>query len=262
MDRSPALLSEDDLHRFARQLILSGFEEDHQLALLESHVAVIGAGGLGSPLLQYLVAAGIGKITIFDDDQVEATNLNRQVLHTHHDLGRAKTTSAAEKAIALNPSCEIITRAERFDKRIINDDEFSIICDASDNAQTRYAANTWAHHNKIPLIFGGAVRLEGQVAVFRSGIENDAPCFQCVFPQQANANLAPGCSEAGILGAITGIIGSIMALEAIRHCLKNKYISNPLGEGLKDHLLLLDGRTMDMDKIKIKKSHNCSCCGS
>ena len=261
IDSNNQYLSDEDLHRFSRQLILSNFEEDHQLALAKSHVAVIGAGGLGAPLLQYLVAAGIGKITIFDDDTVELSNLNRQIIHFTDDIGKSKVFSASEKLQALYPTVNIEARQERFHFFETDIPEFTVICDASDNPQTRYAVNNYAHNNHTPLIFGGAVRLEGQLAVFRSGIDQNAPCYQCLFPEAPGADLAPGCSEAGIIGSITGIIGSMMALEAIRQCLLQNKMTNPLGVGAGNNLILFDGLNLNLDKILLTKNPSCPCCG-
>lgn len=261
IDSNNQYLSDEDLHRFSRKLILSNFEEDHQLALAKSHVAVIGAGGLGAPLLQYLVAAGIGKITIFDDDTVELSNLNRQIIHFTDDIGKSKVFSASEKLQFLYPTVNIEARQERFEFFETDIPEFTVICDASDNPQTRYAANNYAHNNLIPLIFGGAVRLEGQLAVFRSGIDQNAPCYQCLFPEAPGADLAPGCSEAGIIGSITGIIGSMMALEAIRQCLLQNKMTNPLGVGAGNNLILFDGLNLNLDKILLTKNPSCPCCG-
>ncbi len=260
--RSTDLLAEEDLHRFARQLILSGFEEDHQLALLKSHIAVIGAGGLGAPLLQYLAAAGIGHITIFDDDVVELTNLNRQVIHQHKYISSPKTTSAADQLNQFDPELKLIQRQERFDENTTGLDDITLICDASDNAATRYMANRFAHQHHIPLVFGAAVRMEGQLGVFQSGVDNTAPCYECVFPSTAGPDLAPGCAEAGILGPITGVIGSLMALEAIRLCLTAQNMPQPLGPGVGMHLILFDGAYMTLDKILLKKNQGCACCGS
>lgn len=261
MSRDENIISDDDLHRFARQLILNGFDEDHQTALFKSHIAVIGAGGLGSPLIQYLVAAGVGMITIFDDDVVERTNLNRQILHGDPDIGKLKVQSALETAHYIDANSRINLRNERFTETTPLDD-ITLICDASDNFKTRYEANNVAHAMGVPIVFGGAVRLEGQLAVFRSGVDKNAPCFRCLFPETPDADLAPGCSEAGILGAITGIIGTMMALEAIRQCFITQGISNPLGPGLEQDLMLFDGRYLTFDRIKTKKNQGCLCCGT
>ena len=256
-------LDDDQLYRFARQLILSGFDEDHQIKLMETRVLLIGAGGLGAPVLQYLVAAGIGHITIVDDDEVDTNNLNRQVIHPEDHIGMAKVLSAEIAAKAMNKTVTITPHNTRFseDTYISLCQEIDLIIDASDNPSTRLLANDTAHRLKIPLVFGGAVRLEGQVASFRSGIDQDANCYRCVFPEAANhdlaRDLAPGCSEAGILGAITGIIGSIMALEAIKQALLP---ATPLGPGLNNKLVLFDGRYLSSQVITTEKRANCPCC--
>ena len=259
--RDSDIISDDDLHRFARQLILSGFDESHQHALFMSHVVVIGAGGLGAPLLQFLGAAGVGRLSIFDDDEVDLTNLNRQIIHSFDDIGTAKVQSATEWLSQFDSGLHIHARRERFDEHTSGLDGMSVLCDASDNGATRYGANRVAHRLGVPLIFGGAVRMEGQLAVFRSGVDKTAPCYECIFPESAGSDLALSCAEAGILGAITGILGSMMALEAIRHCLIRHEVGNPLGAGLGDDLLLFDGRMMRLDRIKTQKNEGCPCCG-
>ena len=254
-------LDDDQLYRFARQLILSGFDEDHQIKLMETRVLLIGAGGLGAPVLQYLVAAGIGHISIVDDDVVDATNLNRQVIHPENHIDMAKVQSAEIAAKAMNQSVTITPHHAQFseDNCTALCQDIDLIIDASDNPATRLLANDTAHRLNIPLVFGGAVRLEGQVASFRSGIDQDANCYRCVFPETASHDLAPGCSEAGILGAITGIIGSIMALEAIKQALLP---ATPLGPGLNNKLMLFDGRYLSSQVITTEKRADCPCCGA
>lgn len=258
-------LDDDQLYRFARQLILSGFDEDHQIKLAATRVLLIGAGGLGAPALQYLVAAGIGHIAIVDDDDVDTTNLNRQVIHPEDHIGMAKVQSAEIAAKAMNKTVTITSHKTRFSEDNCTSlcQDIDLIIDASDNPVTRLLANDTAHRLKIPLVFGGAVRLEGQVASFRSGVDQDANCYRCVFPEAANQDiahdLAPGCSEAGILGAITGIIGSIMALEAIKQALMP---ATPLGPGLNNKLLLFDGRYLSSQVITTEKRADCPCCGA
>ena len=257
-------LDDDQLYRFARQLILAGFDEDHQIKLMETRVLLIGAGGLGAPVLQYLVAAGIGHIAIVDDDEVDTTNLNRQVIHPENHIGMAKVKSAEIAARAMNKSVTITPHNTRFaeDNCAALCQDIDLMIDASDNPATRLLANDTAHRLKIPLVFGGAVRLEGQVASFRSGLDQDANCYRCVFPEATSHDLAhdlaPGCSEAGILGAVTGIIGSIMALEAIKQTLLP---ATPLGPGLNNKLMLFDGRYLSSQVISTEKRADCPCCG-
>ena len=260
-DTDTDILADDRLHRFARQLILPGFEESHQLRLAATHMLVIGAGGLGAPVIQYLIAAGIGTLTIIDDDVVDRSNLNRQVIHPENHLDMAKVDSAAIAGKAMDHQVNINPHRGRFDAS--NAAAFcegvDVIIDASDNPETRLAANDAAHQHHLPLVFGGAVRLEGQVASFRSGIDEAAPCYRCLFPEAAGRDLAPGCSEAGILGPITGAVGSIMALEAIKQALMP---DQPLGSALDGKLLLFDGRYMSTSVITVPKSPDCPCCGA
>lgn len=256
---SEMTLSDDDIHRYARQLILPKFDDDHQSIIASSHAAVIGAGGLGAPLLQYLAAAGVGHITIIDDDTVEMTNLNRQVIHQESSLGKSKAQSAKAAILGLNSTITVDVMETRFDAGSIDTLKgASILIDASDNPETRRAANRAAHHLGIPLVFGGAVRTEGQVASFRSGIDPNAPCYDCVFPSSAGTDLAPGCSEAGILGAITGIIGSAMALETIKQIL---HPHDVLGDRLDSKLWLYDGYSLMANVITLSKQDNCPTCG-
>jgi molybdopterin/thiamine biosynthesis adenylyltransferase len=267
-------LNDEELHRYARQLILPNFDDRHQLALKNAHVLVIGAGGLGAPVLQYLGAAGIGTISIIDDDNIDLTNLNRQVIHTTEQLGEPKAESAKAALSALNPNITISAIKSRFDletaENILNPKtscngeqrRISLIIDASDNPATRHNANTSAHRYGLPLIFGGAVRMEGQVASFRSGIDANAPCYDCLFPADAEKNLAPGCSDAGILGSITAIIGGMMALEAVKQILYSADSAySILGERLDGKVMLYDGYSLMTTIITVPKQDNCPTCG-
>ena len=254
------MLGDNELERFARQLILAGFEEEHQAQLQASHVAVLGAGGLGSPLILYLVAAGVGQLTIIDDDSVELSNLNRQVIHPSKAIGVFKASSAKKTAQALDSDIKITTHEKRFSNDNAEEliGEASIIADCSDTAETRYEVSQAAHRLGKIHVFGGATRLEGQVSTFASGVAKSSPCFACVFPESATPSHVPRCSEVGILGAITGIIGSLMALEVLRQCLLP---AKPLGEGLERTLLLFDGQTSELQRITTKPRADCSICG-
>ncbi len=260
-----AMNNDDDeiIHRFARQLILPDFDENHQMKLAQSRALVIGAGGLGSPVIQYLTAAGIGNITIIDSDKVELSNLNRQIIHPESHIGMKKALSAEIIAKKQNKHTAINSKIAHFTSENASDlcGDCDIIIDCSDNFDTRKAANSAAHAMQLPLIFGGAVRLEGQIASFRSGPDKNknknAPCFECLFPENPTRDLARGCSETGILGAITGIIGTMMALEAIKQILKPEA---PFGDGLDGRLLLYDGRSMETTIINTKKRPDCRTC--
>jgi len=254
------MLDDDQLTRYARQVILPEFGEDTQERLLSSSVLVIGAGGLGAPLIQYLAAAGIGRLRIVDDDEVELTNLNRQVTHTTSRIGTAKAASAAAMVQELNPGClvePVIGRftAETAAELIAGAD---VIADCSDTPETRYLVNAMAHQKSVPVVFGGAVRMEGQITTFTSGRDPVSPCFRCVFPETAGHDLAPRCSEAGILGPVTGVIGTMMAMEVLKQCLLP---GTPLGESLVGRLMLYDARGQTFMPIKISPRPDCPMCG-
>ena len=251
------MLSDDDLERYARQVIMPDIDEQGQQKLAAAKVLVIGAGGLGAPVILYLAAAGIGQITILDDDKVALTDLNRQIIYAMPDIGASKAVHAARAATKLNP----VIMAEHLDARLTPENAetliraHDIIVDCSDNPETRQLVGTSCHHLKRPLVFGGAVQLEGQVAVFQSGIDGhaDTPCFSCVFPAMPNAQQAPRCSQVGILGPVTGVIGAIQALETIKLCLG-------LGTDLTGKLFLFDGRDMRTMEITTAKNPDCPCC--
>lgn len=253
------MLDDDQLTRYARQVILPEFGEENQERLLASSVLVIGAGGLGAPLIQYLAAAGIGRLRIVDDDKVELTNLNRQVTHTTSRIGSAKANSAAAMVEALNPDCVVEPIITRFTEDTAADliAGMDVIADCSDTPETRYRVNDAAHRKSVPVVFGGAVRMEGQITTFASGRDPSSPCFRCVFPQTAGHDLAPRCSEAGILGPVTGVIGTMMAMEVLKQCLLPE---TPLGEGLVGRLMLYDARGQSFMPIKINPRPDCPLC--
>ena len=252
------MLDDADLERYARQVVMPEFGEEAQQALLRCHVAVVGAGGLGAPAIQYLAAAGVGRITIIDDDEVDASNLNRQVVHATADIGRPKAESARDAALAINPGVNAVAAAARFDagtaEGLVGD--AGVLLDCSDNAATRYAVNAASRELGRVMVFGGAVRVEGQLTSFDPAVDT-SPCFACVFPETPGADLAPNCSEAGVLGPVTGTIGALMALEAMRHCLKP---AEPIGPGMVGRLLLVDGRSMEFTTVKLTRDPDCKAC--
>ena len=255
-------LNDADLNRYARQLILKGMDEAQQQRLLASKVLIVGAGGLGTPLLLYLAAAGLGDITIIDGDDIELSNLNRQICFTSTDTdsGAPKASTAAAMAQKLNPRITINAIDAWLDEKnapsLIKKN--TIIADASDRPAMRDLINRLCHKNGAVMVFGGASRLEGQVATFRSGLDADAPCFACLFPDLTATSQLPRCSEVGILGAITGIIGTAMALEVLKQCLLPE---RSFGENLTSKLLLYDGTDNFMRVIRIKKNRTCVVCG-
>jgi adenylyltransferase/sulfurtransferase len=252
------MLSDTDLERYARQAIMPDIGEEGQERLLAARVLLVGAGGLGSPAGFYLAAAGVGHVSLVDDEHVEISNLNRQILHTTDSIGTAKVVQAARMMSALNPGITV----EPVQARLTGSNAdalvgaHDLVVDCSDNADTRYLLGATAHRTGRPLIFGGAVRTEGQLAVFQSGVDGyrDTPCYRCVFPDAPDAALAPGCSEAGILGPVTGVIGAMQALEAVKLLLG-------LGTSLTGHMLLFDGRHGSFMDIATQRRADCAVCG-
>ena len=252
------MLSDTDLERYARQVIMPDIGEAGQEALLAAKVLVVGAGGLGAPAIMYLASAGVGNITIIDDDIVSRSDLNRQIIYQTQDIGCQKNKQAAAAAKKLNPDIKLSTLPVRatignIRKLVAAHD---VIVDCSDNVETRYLLGDTAHREKTPLVFGGAVRTDGQIAVFQSGIAGfeDSPCFRCVFPAMPDASQAPGCSEAGILGPVTGVIGSMQALEVIK-------LITGMGSNLTGQLILFDGFNGSIMQITTRKRSECICCG-
>jgi adenylyltransferase/sulfurtransferase len=249
------MLSDADLERYARQVIMPDVGEDGQERLLASRMLVVGAGGLGSPVMFYLAAAGVGHITILDDETVELTNLNRQILHTTHSIGTSKVDQATAATTALNPAIAISPRRERLDAGNVDEllSSHDLVIDCSDNVETRYLLGDAAYRTQKPLVFGGAVRSEGQLAIFHAGAP-DSPCFRCVFPDMPDAQQAPGCSEAGILGPVTGVIGTLQALAAVNWILG-------IGGEQTGRLLLFDARGGGFMEISTARRTDCSTCG-
>jgi len=253
------MLQDDDLERYARQVIMPAVGEDGQLRLLQARVLIVGAGGLGAPVILYLAAAGIGHMTIIDDDAVSRTDLNRQVIYRDDGIGLPKARTAAAAALGLNPKLSITPeigrlRADNVDRLLLAHD---VVIDCSDNAETRYLVGDAAHRCARPLVFGGAVRMEGQVSVFQSGIDSHrgSACYRCVFPATPDTGQAPGCSEAGILGPVAGMVGTLQALEAIKLCLG-------MPDTLTGRLLLIDAGGSNFMEIQTTARPDCGCCGT
>ena len=250
------MLSDENLERYARQVIMPQVGEDGQERLLAARALVVGAGGLGSPVILYLAAAGIGTITILDDERVELTNLNRQIAHTTASIGTPKVEQAAAAARALNPAITITGQPERLDDDNVDRllETHDLVIDCSDNVETRYRLGDASHRTATPLVFGGAVRSEGQLALLDSGRDPSSPCFRCVFPDMPDAQQAPGCSEAGILGPVTGVIGTLQALTAVTLLLGT-------GGTQTGKLLLFDGPGAGFMEIRTSRRAGCATCG-
>lgn len=247
-------LTSDELARYARHVILPEIGGSGQLRLRRAHVIVIGAGGIGSPALQYLAGAGFGRITIIDDDRVDTSNLHRQTLFSGEQLGEAKAARAADAVARLNPHVEVRAAVERIDagnaERLL--DGADVVVDGSDNFTTRLAVADTALARRIPLVSSAVSRFEGQVAMFR-GWEADKPCYRC-FVGDDPAREGLTCAEEGVLGPVTGVLGSMAALEAIRAV-------TPFGDDTAGTLLLIDLLALRFRTLRLPKDPGCRTCG-
>jgi sulfur-carrier protein adenylyltransferase/sulfurtransferase len=250
---TPAALTPDQRNRYQRHLLLSEVSEKGQLKLLDSKVLLLGAGGLGSPAALYLAAAGVGTIGIIDMDVVDASNLQRQVLHNMDRIGDRKVDSAKKTLTAMNPDVNVVTYDVRLGADNILDiiDGYDVIVDGTDNFPTRYLVNDASLVKRIPVVHGSIFRFEGQATVFAPYV---GPCYRCMIPEPPPAELAPSCSEAGVLGVLPGIIGSIQAMEAIKLLLG-------LGEPLIGRLLAYDAMEESFRTFKVHRDPACPACG-
>jgi sulfur-carrier protein adenylyltransferase/sulfurtransferase len=245
-------LTAEQRDRYSRHVILEGVGEAGQARLLDSSILLIGAGGLGSPAALYLAAAGVGTIGVVDYDLVDRTNLQRQVLHNLDRVGMPKTESAREAITALNPDVKVVTHNVRLDAANALDimNGYDVVLDGGDNFPTRYLVNDASLHLRVPVIHGSIFRFEGQVSVFDPYA---GPCYRCLFPEPPPPELAPSCAEAGVLGVLPGIIGSIEAMEAIKLMLD-------LGEPLIGRLLIYDALEQDFSSVRIDRDPTCPAC--
>ncbi|MFP7570978.1 HesA/MoeB/ThiF family protein [Marivita sp. S2033] len=243
-----------ELERYARHIVMREIGGPGQKALRNARILVVGAGGLGSPALQYLAAAGVGTIGVIDSDVVENANLQRQVIHRDADIGMPKVFSAQAAMVAQNPYVEVLPYHRRLSEEIAADlfKDFHLILDGTDNAETRYLVNRLAVATKRPLISGALTQWEGQLSVFDPA--SGTPCYQCVFPHAAAPGLAPSCAEAGVIGPLPGVIGSMMALEAIK-------VITGAGQPLRAEMLIYDGLWGETRKIALKSRKDCPVCG-
>jgi molybdopterin/thiamine biosynthesis adenylyltransferase len=248
------LFTETELERYARHIVLREIGGPGQRALKQARVMVIGAGGLGSPVLLYLAAAGVGTIGVIDDDQVDNSNLQRQVIHRDADIGCPKVESALRAMQAQNPAVTVHPYARRLTPEIAADlfAEYDLIVDGTDNFATRYLANSTAALQGKPLISGALSQWEGQVSVFDPA--RGAPCYQCIFPQAPASGLAPSCAEAGVLGPLPGVVGSMMAAEAIK-------VITGAGQALRGEMLIYDALYGESRKIALRPRADCPVCG-
>lgn len=245
-------MDDNQLMRYKRHLMLPQLDIEGQQRLLDASLLVVGSGGLGSPVLMYLAAAGVGKLHLYDDDKVEISNLQRQILFDSTVLGKSKAEIAAMRLRAVNPDCEVVAVASRLESEMLSDAvaQVDLVIDCSDNFDTRFAVNQACVQQQKTLVSGAVIRMEGQVSVF-SGHLPDRPCYQCLY--QPDAYNDETCTSSGVLGPAVGVIGSILATEAV------KLIAG-IGDPLEGRLLLFDAFAMRFNELKLKKDPGCLVC--
>ena len=243
-------LSDEQLLRYSRQIMLPQIDVAGQERLLSSRALVIGLGGLGAPVALYLAAAGIGELTLVDFDNVDLSNLQRQVIHGTSDIGRPKVESAGERLADINPQCRTRRLNQRLSEAELQDEieRTDVVIDCSDNFETRFAVNGACVESATPLVSGAVIRMEGQLGVFTG--EQDSPCYACLYRQEGEDETR--CSETGVLAPVVGIIGSMQATEAIKVLLG--------WTTLKGRLLLMDAARMQFREMKLKKDPLCPVC--
>ncbi|MGD8926108.1 MAG: molybdopterin-synthase adenylyltransferase MoeB [Thioalkalispiraceae bacterium] len=245
-------MNDDQLLRYSRQIMLPQVDAVGQQKLLDSTVLIIGMGGLGSPIAMYLAAAGVGHLILADFDQVDLSNLQRQIIHSSEDIGKDKVDSAFETLQKINPEITITRFKQQLTAENLDDlvPQVDLVIDGCDNFATRFAVNRACVQHRKPLVSGAAIRFEGQVSVF----PNDGggyPCYQCLYKDEGEEDQT--CSANGVLAPVVGLVGSIQAIEAIKVLLN-------LGETLQGKLLLIDCLTMDIRTLKLKKDPGCKIC--
>src|SRR4051812_9786043 len=250
---APKTLTPDQRNRYSRHLLVNEVGEEGQLKLLGSKVLLLGAGGLGSPAALYLAAAGVGTIGIIDMDVVDESNLQRQILHNMDRIGDRKVDSAKKTLTLLNPDVNVVTYDTRMGADNILDiiDGYDVIVDGADNFPSRYLVNDASLLKRIPVVHGSIFRFEGQATVFHPYV---GPCYRCMIPEPPPAELAPSCAEAGVLGVLPGIIGSIQAMEAIKLILG-------IGDTLAGRLLAYDALEESFRTFKVLRDPECPACG-
>jgi len=252
--------SEDQIQRYARHILLPEVGGEGQARLLESSVLVVGAGGLGSPVLLYLAAAGIGRIGVIDPDVVDLSNLQRQVLHTTDRIGISKVESARQSIAAINPDVTLETHATRLDTDNVMDlfGAYDIVADGTDNFETRFLINDACYLAKRPLVSAAILRFDGQMSTYKAHeVDEDGnhgPCYRCIFREPPPPGQIPSCAEAGVLGALCGVMGSLQATEVVKELLG-------IGDSLSGTLILYEGLASEFRRIGVKADPGCPLCG-
>ena len=250
-------LTEPQIRRYARHIVLAEIGGVGQARLIAARVLVIGAGGLGAPLLQYLAAAGIGTLGVIDHDQVDLSNLQRQVIHRTADIGVAKVSSARRALLDINPEVTVIAHDERLAadnaERIV--DGYDIVADGSDNFATRYLLNDVCYRLKKILVSAAILRFDGQISTYKAWQGAGHPCLRCIFPAAPSEDAVPSCAQAGVLGALAGTLGALQATEVVKEILG-------IGRSLSGRLLMYDALAASFDEMAIAKRPDCPTCGS
>jgi len=246
-------MRDEQLLRYSRQIMLPELDIDGQQRLLDAHVLMVGLGGLGAPCALYLAAAGIGQLTLVDDDAVELSNLQRQIIHTTPDIGLDKVASASASVEALNPDCQVHTVKARVDENNLADllQGVDLVVDGSDNFTTRHTVNRACRAQNLPLVSGAAIRWEGQVACFDFRKQN-AACYACLYPE-TETDAALNCAENGVAAPVVGIIGSLQALEVL------KLIAG-VGTTLAGYVLAMDAKHQQWHRLKLERASDCLVC--
>ena len=246
----------DDLQllRYSRHILLDQIGIEGQQRLLASHALIIGAGGLGSPVALYLGSAGVGHITVVDNDTVDVTNLQRQIAHSLADVGQSKATSIQQSIAAINPDVQVTTLAQRADDELLGKlvQVFDVVLDCTDNFATRHAINRACVEHQKPLVSGAAIRFDGQIAVYDPR-NAQSPCYACVFPE-SSAPVDAACATMGVFAPLVGIIGSMQAAEALK-------VLTATGQPLTGRLLMLDTLSMSWTEVRMPKDSACGVCG-
>lgn len=247
-------MDDSQLLRYSRHILLDEIGIEGQNALLQAHVLIVGAGGLGSPAALYLGSAGVGQLTVVDPDTVELSNLQRQIAHTQARVGQHKVNSLAQAVAAINPEVRVHTHAQRADEAWLNDavTQADVVLDCTDNYATRQAINRACVQHLKPLVSGAAIRMDAQVSVYDAR-QSGSACYACVFPPHEAANEAQ-CATMGVLAPLVGIVGSLQAAEAIK-------LITGMGSSLVGRLWMLDGRDMSTSTIRLSANPHCPVCG-
>ncbi len=250
-------LTEPQIHRYARHIVLAEIGGIGQARLIAARALVIGAGGLGAPLLQYLAAAGIGTLGVIDHDKVDLSNLQRQVIHRTADIGVTKVSSARRALAEINPEVEVIAHDERLAadnaERIVAG--YDIVADGSDNFATRYLLNDVCYRLKKILVSAAILRFDGQISTYKAWQGAGHPCLRCIFPAAPSEDAVPSCAQAGVLGSLAGTLGALQATEVVKEILG-------IGRSLSGRLLMYDALAASFDEMSIAKRPDCPTCGS